>query len=141
MASIDTVRNALLDKINTSISSATPEQLAYLTKAANGIEQSTTWSTDAVDFTADSYGGHFVNTSSAAITATLPSMSGNVAGDGRITFVDLTQNFASNALTIAPATGEKILGQDSDILVDTQGIAVQIVWSGDTYGWQFVVQG
>ena len=141
MASIDTVRNALLDKINTSITSATPEQLAYLTKAANGIEQSTSWSTDAADFNADSYGGHFVNTSSAAVTATLPSMGGNVAGDGRITFVDLTQNFATNSLTIAPATGEKILGQDSDILVNTQGIAVQIVWSGDTYGWQFVVQG
>jgi hypothetical protein len=141
MASIDTVRNALLDKINTSISSATPEQLAYLTKAANGIEQSTSWSTDAVDFTADSYGGHFVNTSSGAITATLPSVGGNVEGDGRITFVDVAQNFQTNALTISPATGEKILGQDSDILVNTQGIAVQVIWSGDTYGWQFVVQG
>jgi len=141
MASIDTVRNALLDKINTSITSATPEQLAYLTKAANGIEQSTSWSTDAVDFTADSYGGHFVNTSSGAVTASLPSVSGNVAGDGRITFVDVAQNFSTNALTISPATGEKILGQDSDILVNTQGIAVQIIWSGDTYGWQFVVQG
>ena len=141
MASIDTVRNALLDKINTSITSATPEQLAYLTKAANGIEQSTSWSTDAVNFNADSYGGHFVNTTSTAITASLPSVAGNVPGDGKITFVDLAQNFATNALTISPASGEKILGQDSDILVNTQGIAVQIVWSGDTYGWQFVVQG
>ena len=140
MASIDTVRNALLDKINSSITSATPEQLAYLTKAANGIEQSTSWSTDAVDFNADSYGGHFVNTSSGTITASLPSVSGNVAGDGRITFVDVAQNFSTNALTISPATGEKILGQDSDILVNTQGIAVQVIWSGDTYGWQFVVQ-
>ena len=141
MASIDTVRNALLDKINSSIVSATPEQLAYLTKAANGIEQSTTWSTDAVDFTADSYGGHFVNTSAGAVTASLPPVGGNVAGDGKITLVDVAQNFASNALTISPATGNKILGQDSDILVNTQGIAVQVIWSGDTYGWQFVVQG
>ena len=141
MASIDQVRNALLDKINTSIVSATPEQLAYLTKAANGIEQSTTWSTDAVDFTADSYGGHFVNTATAAITANLPSVAGNVAGDGRITFVDVAQTFATNNFTISPATGEKILGQDSDILINTQGLAVQIIWSGDTYGWQFVVQG
>jgi len=141
MASIDTVRNALLDKINSSIVSATPEQLAYLTKAANGIEQSTTWSTDAVDFTADSYGGHFVNTSAGAVTASLPPVGGNVAGDGKITLVDVAQNFAANALTISPATGNKILGQDSDILVNTQGIAVQVIWSGDTYGWQFVVQG
>ena len=141
MASIDTVRNALLDKINSSIVSATPEQLAYLTKAANGIEQSTTWSTDAVDFTADSYGGHFVNTSAGAVTASLPPVGGNVAGDGKITLVDVAQNFATNALTISPATGNKILGQDSDILVNTQGIAVQVIWSGDTYGWQFVVQG
>ena len=127
MASIDTVRNALLDKINTSIVSATPEQLAYLTKAANGIEQSTTWSTDAVDFTADSYGGHFVNTSAGAVTASLPPVGGNVAGDGKITLVDVAQNFATNALTISPATGNKILGQDSDILVNTQGIAVQVI--------------
>ena len=141
MASIDTVRNALLDKINTSIASATPEQLAYLTKAANGIEQSTVWSTDAVDFTADSYGGHFVNTTAAAVTATLPAMGGNVAGDGKISFVDLAQTFQTNNLTISPATGNKILGQDSDILVNTQGIAVSIIWSGDTYGWQFLVQG
>jgi hypothetical protein len=141
MASIDTVRNALLDKINTSIASATPEQLAYLTKAANGIEQSTVWSTDAVDFTADSYGGHFVNTTAAAVTATLPAMGGNVAGDGKISFVDLAQTFQTNNFTISPATGNKILGQDSDILVNTQGIAVSIIWSGDTYGWQFLVQG
>ena len=141
MASIDTVRNALLDKINSSIVSATPEQLAYLTKAANGIEQSTTWSTDAVDFTADSYGGHFVNTSAGAVTASLPPVGGNVAGDGKITLVDVAQNFSTNALTISPAAGNKILGQDSDILVNTQGIAVQVIWSGDTYGWQFVVQG
>jgi hypothetical protein len=141
MASIDTVRNALLDKINTSITSATPEQLAYLTKAANGIEQSTSWSTDATSFTADSYGGHFVNTSSGAVTATLPPVGGNVAGDGRISFVDVAQSFATNTFTISPATGNKILGQDSDIEVTTQGIAVTIVWSGDTYGWQFLVQG
>jgi len=141
MASIDTVRNALLDKINTSIASATPEQLAYLTKAANGIEQSTAWSTDAVDFTADSYGGHFVNTTAAAVKATLPPMTSNIAGDGRVSFVDLAQKFQTNNFTISPATGNKILGQDSDILVNTQGIAVTIVWSGDTYGWQFLVQG
>ena len=141
MASIDTVRNALLDKINSSIVSATPEQLAYLTKAANGIEQSTSWSTDATSFTADSYGGHFVNTSAGAVTATLPPVGGNVAGDGRISFVDVAQSFATNTFTISPATGNKILGQDSDIEVTTQGIAVTIVWSGDTYGWQFLVQG
>ena len=64
-----------------------------------------------------------------------------MAGDGKITFVDLAQNFHTNNFTISPASGEKILGQDSDILINTQGIAVQIVWSGDTYGWQFVVQG
>ena len=68
-------------------------------------------------------------------------MGGNVAGDGRISFVDLAQKFQTNNFTISPATGNKILGQDSDILVNTQGIAVSIVWSGDTYGWQFLVQG
>ena len=115
--------------------------MAYLTKAANGIEQSTSWSTDATDFTADSYGGHFVNTSSGTVTATLPPVGGNVAGDGRISFVDVAQTFSTNTFTISPATGNKILGQDSDIEVTTQGIAVTIVWSGDTYGWQFLVQG
>ena len=58
---------------------------------------------------------------------------------GRVNIVDVKQKFQTNHLVIS--SSDKILGQDSDILVDTMGIGLQLVWSGDTNGWQFLVQG
>lgn len=139
MATVDDVKTALVNKLETSIASASPEQLAYIAKAVNSIEPPIAWSIKDSDFTSANYNGYFVDTTNGEVTITLPSVSGNTTGDGRVNIVDLKQNFQTNHLVIT--SSEKILGQDSDILVDTMGIGLQLVWSGDTNGWQFLVQG
>ena len=139
MATVDDVKTALVDKLETSIASASPEQLAYIAKAVNSIEPPIAWSIKDSDFSGANYNGYFIDTTSGEVTVTLPSVSGNTTGDGRVNIVDLKQNFQTNHLVIT--SSEKILGQDSDILVDTMGIGLQLVWSGDTNGWQFLVQG
>jgi hypothetical protein len=139
MATVDDVKTALVNKLETSIASASPEQLAYIAKAVNSIEPPIAWSIKDSDFSGANYNGYFIDTTSGEVTVTLPSVSGNTTGDGRVNIVDLKQNFQTNHLVIT--SSEKILGQDSDILVDTMGIGLQLVWSGDTNGWQFLVQG
>jgi hypothetical protein len=139
MATVDDVKTALVNKLETSIASASPEQLAYIAKAVNSIEPPIAWSIKDSDFSGANYNGYFIDTTSGEVTFTLPSVSGNTTGDGRVNIVDLKQNFQTNHLVIT--SSEKILGQDSDILVDTMGIGLQLVWSGDTNGWQFLVQG
>ena len=139
MATVDTVKTALVNKLETSIASASPEQLAYIAKAVHSIEPPIAWSLIDSDLTAANYNGYFVDTSTGEVTITLPSVSGNSVGDGRVNIVDVKQKFQTNHLVIS--SSDKILGQDSDILVDTMGIGLQLVWSGDTNGWQFLVQG
>ena len=139
MATVDDVKTALVNKLETSIASASPEQLAYIAKAVNSIEPPIAWSIKDSDFSGANYNGYFIDTTSGEVTITLPSVSGNATGDGRVNIVDVKQNFQTNHLVIT--SSEKILGQDSDILVDTMGIGLQMVWSGDTNGWQFLVQG
>lgn len=139
MATVDTVKTALVNKLETSIASASPEQLAYIAKAVNSIEPPIAWSLIDSDLTAANYNGYFVDTTGGEVTITLPSVSGNSVGDGRVNIVDVKQKFQTNHLVIS--SSDKILGQDSDILVDTMGIGLQLVWSGDTNGWQFLVQG
>lgn len=139
MATVDDVKTALVNKLETSIASASPEQLAYIAKAVNSIEPPIAWSIKDSDFSGANYNGYFIDTTSGEVTITLPSVSGNTTGDGRVNIVDLKQNFQTNHLVIT--SSEKILGQDSDILVDTMGIGLQLVWSGVTNGWQFLVQG
>ena len=141
MATVDTVKTALINKLETSITSASPEQLAYIAKAVNSIEPPIAWMSKDSSFSGTNYTGYFVNTTDGEVTITLPNVGGNTVGDGRINIVDVKQNFQTNNLVIAPYGTDKILGQDSDILVDTMGIGLQLVWSGDTNGWQFLVQG
>ena len=139
MATVDDVKTALVNKLETSIASASPEQFAYIAKSVNSIEPPIAWSIKDSDFSGANYNGYFIDTTNGEVTITLPSVSGNTTGDGRVNIVDLKQNFQTNHLVIT--SSEKILGQDSDILVDTMGIGLQLVWSGDTNGWQFLVQG
>ena len=62
MATVDTVKTALVNKLETSITSASPEQLAYIAKAVNSIEPPIAWSNKDSDFSGDNYAGYFVNT-------------------------------------------------------------------------------
>ena len=75
--------------------------------------------------------GYFVNTSSAAITATLPASP--TLGDF-ISFVDYAGTFDTNNLTVA-RNGNKIQGDASDLTVATERAGFTLVYVDSTQGW------
>tara|TARA_R100000426_G_scaffold68707_1_gene47800 strand:+ start:406 stop:1773 length:1368 start_codon:yes stop_codon:yes gene_type:complete len=88
----------------------------------------------ASTFTATNGEGYFVDTSSNAITVTLPS---GTAG-AIVAFKDYAQNFDTNALTIAANGSDKIEGQTFDLVLETEGAATTLVFGDATKGWQSV---
>jgi len=75
--------------------------------------------------------GYWLDTSSNAITVTLPS-SGSV-GD-QLIFVDYARNWATNAVTLS-LNGLKYQAGTTNPVYDTAGQTVNIVYSGTTNGW------
>jgi len=94
------------------------------------------WQTSikTTSFTAVSGEGYFVNTTSGAITVTLPASPS--AGD-IVSVKDYAQTFDTNACTIA-RNGQPIEGQTFDKVLNTEGVAVTAVYGDATKGWQFV---
>lgn len=110
---------------------------------ASGASQSGFGRTGTVDwdttpktasFTAVSGNGYFINTTSSAITITLPS--GN-AGD-IVAFADYANTFDTNNLTITPQSGEKIGGVTGNAIILTEGISATLVYIDATQGWKQV---
>jgi len=110
---------------------------------ASGASQSGFGRTGTVDWqtsiktstiTAVNGEGYFVNTTGGAITANLPA---GVVG-AIVSFKDYAQNFDTNALTIAANGSEKIDGQTFDLVLNTEGVAVTLVYGDATKGWQTV---
>ena len=85
------------------------------------------------DFTAAAGQGVFVNTTSAAITITLPS---GTIGD-EVSIVDYAGTFDSNACTVAANGSEKIFGSTDDLTVSTERAAFTLVFTDSTQGWLF----
>ena len=85
------------------------------------------------DYTASAGQGVFVNTTSAAITITLPA---GTIGD-EVSIVDYAGTFDSNACTIAANGSEKIFGSTDDLVVSTERAAFTLVFTDGTQGWLF----
>ena len=95
------------------------------------------WNTTAI--TADpanavSGTGYFANTTSAAFTITLPTSPS--AGD-IVAVRDYAQTFATNNLTIG-RNSQPIDGQTFDLILDTNGQAVTLIYVDGTQGWKSV---
>ena len=75
--------------------------------------------------------GYFVNTTSAAITMTLPS---GTIGD-EISIIDYAGTFDSNNLTVAANGSEKIHASTDDLTVATERAAFTLVFTDSTQGW------
>jgi hypothetical protein len=75
--------------------------------------------------------GYFVNTSSAAITATLPASP--TLGDF-ISFIDYNGTFDTNNLTIA-RNGKPIQGVAEDLTVSVERAGLTLVFTDNTQGW------
>ena len=95
------------------------------------------WQTSSIktgDFTAVNGQGFFVDTSSGAVTATLPAG----AAGSIVAFSDYTNTFQNNALTITPNGSDKIGGTNASSRVSTEGIAITLVYVDSTEGWKVV---
>jgi hypothetical protein len=75
--------------------------------------------------------GYFVDTSSAAITATLPSSP--TLGDF-VSFIDYAGTFDTNNLTIA-RNGKNIQGVAEDLTVSVERAGLTLVFTDNTQGW------
>jgi len=83
------------------------------------------------NFNANVGEGYFVNTASAAITATLPGSP--VLGDF-ISFIDYAGTFDTNNLTVA-RNGNNIQGSASDLTVSVERAGFTLVYVDGTQGW------
>ena len=112
---------------------------------ASGASQSGFGRTGTVDwqttpktgnFTAANGEGYFVNTTSGAITMTMPSGSAGAI----VSIQDYNKTFDSNAFTVAPASGEKINGGNAsqNLVISTEGQGLTFVYVDGTVGWKTV---
>ena len=115
-----------------------PQTSVFLaTDGTNWFELQTsggTWITKNAAYTAFSGDRIFVDTSSQAVTITLPAAP--ATGD-EIRFVDVASSFDTNNLTVA-RNGLKINNQTSDLTVATEDAAFGLVYSGVSYGWKIM---
>jgi len=86
------------------------------------------------DFTATSGEGYFVNTTSGAITVTLPASPS--AGD-IVAVKDYAQTFDTNNCTIG-RNSQPIEGKTFDLTLATEGVALTLIYGDATKGWQSV---
>ena len=95
---------------------------------------SSTWST-VTAATDNVFAGEniFVNTSSNTVNLTLPT---TPPVGSEVRFMDLADNFDSNALTITPGGSDKVFGAAAPGTVSTEGAAFSLVYTGATYGWK-----
>ena len=94
---------------------------------------SSTWRTITAA-TDNVYAGEkiLVDTSSNAITLTLPA---TPPTGSEIRFLDLADNFDTNALTLDPGGG-KVFGAASTGTISTEGAAFALVYTGASHGWK-----
>jgi len=98
-----------------------------------------TWDTTAKtgNFTGVSGNGYFVNTTSGAITVTLPSSPS--AGDV-VAVADYANTFDTNNVTIA-RNGSNIEGQAGDFKAAIEGLSILLIYVDSTKGWVSIDSG
>jgi len=95
-----------------------------------------TWDTTAktAGFTAVGGNGYFVNTTSGAITVTLPSSP--TAGDA-VAISDYANTADTNNITIG-RNGSNIQGTAKDFIINTEGASVLLIYVDATKGWLLI---
>jgi len=108
------------------------------TQSGFGRTGTVDWQTTpkTANFTAVNGEGYFCNTTSGAITMTMPSGSAGAI----VAIQDYNKTFDTNALTVTPASGEKINGgvADGPLSIDTEGQGLTFVYVDSTVGWKTI---
>jgi|TARA_R110001592_G_scaffold95678_1_gene275505 hypothetical protein len=91
------------------------------------------WITKTGTYTAINGDRIFVDTSGGAVTITLPASP--TVGD-QVNFVDSRYTFDTNALTVG-RNSSKIANATADLVVNTEGAAFGLVYSGSNVGWTY----
>jgi hypothetical protein len=106
----------------------------YNGTAWTGLGGGNPWVTTATSITIAANDRYFVNTSSAAVTITLPAAP--LTGDS-VSLIDLAGTFDTNNLTIG-RNGNKIMNLTEDLVVSLEDAGLTLVYTGATYGWKLV---
>jgi hypothetical protein len=77
---------------------------------------------------------YIVNTSSTALTLTLPTAASSTLGD-EIAIIDGTGNAATNPITVAVSGGGNIMGSSANMQITTNRAAFTLVYYNSTQGW------
>jgi hypothetical protein len=104
----------------------------YNGSAWTGLGGGNPWASTSTDITVAANDRYFVDTSGAAKTITLPASP--QVGD-QVSLLDLAGTFDTNNLTIG-RNSLKIMGQTADMTIAVEDAAVQLVYTGATYGWK-----
>jgi hypothetical protein len=109
---------------------------AGATQTGFGRTGTVDWDTTAktASFTAVSGNGYFVNTTSGAITVTLPAGSGGSI----VSLKDYANTWNTNNVTVAPNGTDKINGINANAVLSTQDQSVTLVYVDSTKGWRAV---
>jgi len=97
-----------------------------------GLGGGNPWAIKTANYTAVNGDRLVINTSASALTITLPASP--TFGD-TVRFIDGTSTFDINNLTVA-RNGQPIMGDASDLTVNTRNAAFGLVYYNATYGWR-----
>ena len=109
---------------------------AGATQTGFGRTGTVDWDTTAktASFTAVSGNGYFVNTTSGAITVTLPAGSAGSI----VSLKDYANTWNTNNVTVTPNGTDKINGANASATLNTQDQSVTLVYVDSTKGWRAV---
>ena len=125
--------NLITQTNSTTITIGSTGQTISLASGASSSGFGLAWNptVQTTNFTASVNVGYMVNTTSAAITVTLPAAP---SISDQIAFVDFNETAATNNITLNP-NGLKIDGTTSNSSITKGGEGVTILYSGTTRGW------
>ena len=109
---------------------------AGATQTGFGRTGTVDWDTTAktASFTSVSGNGYFVNTTSGAITVTLPAGSAGSI----VSLKDYANTWQTNNVTVTPNGTDKINGANANAILSTQDQSVTLVYVDSTKGWRAV---